>query len=89
MEACIWFTKLTAFIPDFVNEIGVQEMLVRNVAGVGRQRLAMILFLAGLFDASPADYSLLMTDGCIRGAYLELVESIHCETEYELMFYFY
>lgn len=89
LEACIWFTKYTGAIPDLMNEIGVQQMLVRNTAGVTRQRLAMILFLAGLFDADPERYQVLMGDTQIRSTYLELVENIHCELEYELMFYFY
>ena len=88
LEAGIWFAKLTNYVPDFLNELAVQEMLVVDTVGVRRQRLTWILFLLEVFECGDGQF-LPRIDRTIRQAYMHLVESIHLETEYELLFYFY
>lgn len=87
LESCIWFCKLTCTVPDFVNQLAVDEMMVVEKSGLRRKRLALILFLLEIWDCNICE--LVATDHHIREAYFELVESIHLETEYEVMFYFY
>lgn len=87
LESCIWFCKLTCTVPDFVNELVVEEMLTVEMSGSRRRRLTLILFLLEIWDCNICQ--LVTADHQIREAYLELVESIHLETEYEIIFYFY